>query len=161
VAVVLSAPNFARAIAPGARRLLIIEKFRARITYRSRIPPPKADAVVIEGRLADIRTAKRVFEVIRTFRPDLVLHAASVEARPAFWSRDRSEDIKTNVFGSINVADAAVEAGARGMVMISTDKAIEAVSVLGVTKRPCRGCIVRRRVPSLLGSRVMASRPRG
>jgi O-antigen biosynthesis protein WbqV len=49
--------------------------------------------------------------------------------------RDWGEAIKTNVFGSINVADAAVEASASAMVMISTDKAIEPVSVLGATKR--------------------------
>jgi O-antigen biosynthesis protein WbqV len=45
------------------------------------------------------------------------------------------ESIKTNIFGSINVADAAVAAGATGMVFISTDKAIEPVSVLGACKR--------------------------
>jgi O-antigen biosynthesis protein WbqV len=39
------------------------------------------------------------------------------------------------VFGSVNVADAAVNAGADAMVMISTDKAIDPVSVLGATKR--------------------------
>jgi O-antigen biosynthesis protein WbqV len=49
--------------------------------------------------------------------------------------RDWDEGIKTNVFGSINVADAAAAAGATAMVMISTDKAIEPVSVLGATKR--------------------------
>jgi O-antigen biosynthesis protein WbqV len=49
--------------------------------------------------------------------------------------RDWGEGIKTNVFGSVNVADAAVAAGAAAMVMISTDKAIEPVSVLGATKR--------------------------
>jgi FlaA1/EpsC-like NDP-sugar epimerase len=49
--------------------------------------------------------------------------------------RDWDEGIKTNVLGSINVADAAAAAGATAMVMISTDKAIEPVSVLGATKR--------------------------
>jgi len=49
--------------------------------------------------------------------------------------KDWDEGIKTNVFGSINVADAAAAAGASAMVMISTDKAIEPVSVLGATKR--------------------------
>ena len=49
--------------------------------------------------------------------------------------RDWGEGVKTNVFGSINVADAAIDAGAAAMVMISTDKAIEPVSVLGATKR--------------------------
>src|SRR5262249_4966824 len=49
--------------------------------------------------------------------------------------RDWDEGVKTNVFGSVNVADAALAAGARAMVMISTDKAIEPISVLGATKR--------------------------
>ncbi|WP_164133753.1 polysaccharide biosynthesis protein, partial [Stenotrophomonas maltophilia] len=39
------------------------------------------------------------------------------------------------IFGTVNVADAAVSAGAEAMVMISTDKAIEPVSMLGLTKR--------------------------
>jgi len=43
--------------------------------------------------------------------------------------------VKTNVFGSINVAEATLAARARALVMISTDKAIEPVSQLGVTKR--------------------------
>ena len=49
--------------------------------------------------------------------------------------RDWDEAIKTNVFGSMNVADAAAAAKAAAMVMISTDKAIEPVSMLGATKR--------------------------
>ena len=49
--------------------------------------------------------------------------------------RDWNEGVKTNIFGSINVADAAHAAGAEAMVMISTDKAIEPVSMLGLTKR--------------------------
>jgi O-antigen biosynthesis protein WbqV len=49
--------------------------------------------------------------------------------------RDWEEGVKTNVFGSVNVADAAAAGGAAAMVMISTDKAIEPVSVLGASKR--------------------------
>jgi O-antigen biosynthesis protein WbqV len=49
--------------------------------------------------------------------------------------RDWAEGVKTNIFGSVNVADAALACGAEAMVMISTDKAIEPVSMLGLTKR--------------------------
>src|SRR5262249_56081038 len=49
--------------------------------------------------------------------------------------REWGEGTKTTVFGSANVADAARNAGAEGMVLISTDKAIDPVSVLGATKR--------------------------
>src|SRR5438874_4424367 len=68
------------------------------------------------------------------FKPDLVFHAAALKHVPIL-ERDWSEGVKTNIFGSINVADAALSAGAEAMVMISTDKAIEPVSMLGLTKR--------------------------
>jgi O-antigen biosynthesis protein WbqV len=68
------------------------------------------------------------------FRPDIVFHAAALKHVPIL-ERDWSEGVKTNIFGSVNVADAALAAGAQAMVMISTDKAIEPVSMLGLTKR--------------------------
>ena len=67
-------------------------------------------------------------------KPNLVFHAAALKHVPLV-EREWDEGIRTNVFGSINVADATVAAGADAMVMISTDKAIEPVSVLGATKR--------------------------
>jgi O-antigen biosynthesis protein WbqV len=75
-----------------------------------------------------------MFGLIAAFKPDIVFHAAALKHVPIL-ERDWDEGIKTNVFGSINVADAAAAAGATAMVMISTDKAIEPVSVLGATKR--------------------------
>ena len=63
-----------------------------------------------------------------------MFHAAALKHVPLV-EREWDEGIRTNVFGSINVADATVAAGAEAMVMISTDKAIEPVSVLGATKR--------------------------
>ena len=72
--------------------------------------------------------------LIAQFKPDIVFHAAALKHVPLL-EKDWDEGIKTNVFGSINVADAAAAAGASAMVMISTDKAIEPVSVLGATKR--------------------------
>jgi len=68
------------------------------------------------------------------FKPDIVFHAAALKHVPIL-ERDWSESVKTNIFGSVNVADAAVAAGAEAMVMISTDKAVEPVSMLGLTKR--------------------------
>src|SRR5438045_6149961 len=68
------------------------------------------------------------------FMPDIVCHAAALKHVPIL-ERDWSEGVKTNIFGSINVADAALSAGAEAMVMISTDKASEPISMLGLTKR--------------------------
>jgi FlaA1/EpsC-like NDP-sugar epimerase len=89
---------------------------------------------MIDGRIADIRDRERILRLMKEFEPDLVFHAAALKHVPIL-ERDWSEGVKTNIFGSINVADAAVAAGAEAMVMISTDKAIEPVSMLGLTKR--------------------------
>src|SRR5205807_4814772 len=68
------------------------------------------------------------------FKPEIVFHAAALKHVPLL-EENWGEGVKTNVFGSVNVADAAAAAGAVAMVMISTDKAIEPVSVLGASKR--------------------------
>src|SRR6266571_1897442 len=94
----------------------------------------KGAPIEIEGRIADVRDRGRIFRLIADFKPDVVFHAAALKHVPLLET-DWGEGVKTNVFGSINVADAAVAAGAGAMVMISTDKAIEPVSVLGATKR--------------------------
>jgi FlaA1/EpsC-like NDP-sugar epimerase len=88
----------------------------------------------ISGRIADVRDRERIMALVAQFAPDIVFHAAALKHVPLL-EIDWDEGIKTNVFGSINVADAAAAAGAAAMVMISTDKAIEPVSVLGATKR--------------------------
>src|SRR6202012_2453515 len=76
----------------------------------------------------------RIIRLMTAFKPDIVFHAAALKHVPIL-ERDWSEGVKTNIFGSINVADASLAAGAAAMVMISTDKAIEPVSMLGLTKR--------------------------
>jgi O-antigen biosynthesis protein WbqV len=88
----------------------------------------------ISGRIADVRDRDRLFRLMADFKPDMVFHAAALKHVPIL-EQDWEEGVKTNVFGSVNVADAAAAAGAGAMVMISTDKAIEPVSVLGATKR--------------------------
>jgi len=118
----------------GVARLLVLENSEPAlhaVLEALRGSHPDAD---IGGRIADVRDRARIMKLIGEFKPDLVFHAAALKHVPLL-ERDWDEGIKTNVFGSVNVADAAVAAGAAGMVMISTDKAIEPVSVLGATKR--------------------------
>jgi FlaA1/EpsC-like NDP-sugar epimerase len=123
-----------RAVTFGAARLLVIENSEPALHAILEALATRDSDAVIDGRLADIRDRERIFRLFQEFRPDLVFHAAALKHVPLL-EENWSEGVKTNVFGSINVADASVEAGARGMVMISTDKAIEPVSVLGATKR--------------------------
>ncbi len=123
-----------RAVNFGAARLLILENSEAALHAVLEKLAAKPGATAVEGRIADVRDRERMFRLIADAVPNLVFHAAALKHVPLV-EREWDEGIKTNVFGSINVADAALAAGAEAMVMISTDKAIEPVSVLGATKR--------------------------
>jgi O-antigen biosynthesis protein WbqV len=118
----------------GAARLLVIENSEPALYAVMESLAASATSAVIEGRIADIRDRERIHRLMNEFKPDIVFHAAALKHVPIL-ERDWSEGVKTNIFGSVNVADAALAAGAQAMVMISTDKAIEPVSMLGLTKR--------------------------
>jgi len=123
-----------RVISFGASRLLIIENSEPALYAVMEALTAQETIGKVEGRIADIRDMNRIRRLMQEFKPDIVFHAAALKHVPIL-ERDWSEGVKTNVFGSINVADAAIAAGAEAMVMISTDKAIEPVSMLGLTKR--------------------------
>jgi FlaA1/EpsC-like NDP-sugar epimerase len=118
----------------GAARLLVIENSEPALYAVTEALATHATSAAIEGRIADIRDRERILRLMIDFKPDIVFHAAALKHVPIL-ERDWSEGVKTNIFGSVNVADAALAAGAEAMVMISTDKAIEPVSMLGLTKR--------------------------
>jgi O-antigen biosynthesis protein WbqV len=118
----------------GAGRLLVIENSEPALHAVLERLAAKSSATVVDGRIADIRDRDRMFALIGEAKPNLVFHAAALKHVPLL-ERDWEEGIKTNVFGSVNVADASRHAGVEAMVMISTDKAIDPVSVLGATKR--------------------------
>ncbi|MEY9273135.1 polysaccharide biosynthesis protein [Bradyrhizobium diazoefficiens] len=123
-----------RVVAFGAARLLIVENSEPALYAVTEALAAQGSAAAVEGRIADIRDRERIMRLMAEFKPDIVFHAAALKHVPIL-ERDWSEGVKTNIFGSINVADAAQSAGAEAMVMISTDKAIEPVSMLGLTKR--------------------------
>src|SRR6185437_10332362 len=123
-----------RIVTFGASRLLVIENSEPALHAVMEALRAKQESAELSGRIADVRDRARMLNLIGEFKPDTVFHAAALKHVPIL-ERDWGEGIKTNVFGSVNVADAAAAAGVSAMVMISTDKAIEPVSVLGATKR--------------------------
>src|ERR1700722_7988860 len=123
-----------RIIAFGAARLLIIENSEPALYAITEVLAAQPIEAEVDGRIADIRDRERILYLMSEFKPDIVFHAAALKHVPIL-ERDWSEGVKTNIFGSVNVADAARGAGAEAMVRISTDKAIEPVSMLGLPKR--------------------------
>ncbi|WP_343517625.1 nucleoside-diphosphate sugar epimerase/dehydratase [Sphingomonas sp.] len=84
--------------------------------------------------LCSIRQRKQLMQVFAEHRPELVFHAAALKHVPLVELHP-SAGIQTNVLGTRNVADAARRYGARAMVQVSTDKAVNPVGFMGVTKR--------------------------
>jgi FlaA1/EpsC-like NDP-sugar epimerase len=91
------------------------------------------DELQVDTVLADIRDRARVFSVFARRRPEIVFHAAAHKHVPVLESHP-GEALATNVIGTANLADAAVATGVGHFVLISTDKAINPVSVMGASK---------------------------
>jgi FlaA1/EpsC-like NDP-sugar epimerase len=123
-----------RVVTFGAARLLVIENSEPALYAVLETLTTQKKEAEIAGRIGDIRDRERIQRLMNEFKPDIVFHAAALKHVPIL-ERDWSEGVKTNIFGSVTVANAALAAGAEAMVMISTDKAIEPVSMLGLTKR--------------------------
>ncbi len=84
--------------------------------------------------LVDIFDREAVFEAFEQYRPEVVYHAAAHKHVPVLEEHPL-EAAKTNVFGTLNLVDAAAMVGTRRFVQISTDKAVHPSSVMGASKR--------------------------
>lgn len=84
--------------------------------------------------ICDVRDRTRVDSLFAGYRPDIVFHAAALKHVPIVEANP-GEGVLTNAIGTRNVADAARHSGALAMVQVSTDKAVNATSVMGATKR--------------------------
>ncbi len=84
--------------------------------------------------LADIRDPRRISEVFEQFRPQIVFHAAALKHLPLL-ERYPAEALKSNIWGTLTVLEAAAMTCVESFVNISTDKAADPISVLGYSKR--------------------------
>lgn len=84
--------------------------------------------------IGDVRHPERLDFAFRTWRPQVVFHAAAYKHVP-LMEENPCEAVLVNVYGSRNVADKCLEYGVDEMVMISTDKAVNPTNIMGCTKR--------------------------
>lgn len=84
--------------------------------------------------LASVSNRGRLDAVCASHRPDVVFHAAAYKHVPMVEC-NAAEGVLNNVFGTLNLAQAALEAGVKRFVLVSTDKAVRPTNVMGASKR--------------------------
>ncbi len=117
--------------------------------------------VPFHAEIGSIQSAVRLREVFEKHRPSVVFHAAAYKHVPLMESHI-FEAVENNVFGTLNVVEQARAHGVTEFVMISSDKAVRPVNVMGATKRvaeimvralrPAEGRYVSVRFGNVLGS---------
>ncbi len=99
-----------------------------RVTY--------GDNLNLAVEIASVRDIAQLDKVFRTYRPQIVLHAAAHKHVP-LMEHNCSEAVKNNVFGTNNMVKTAEKYGVEKFIMVSTDKAVNPTNVMGASKRLC------------------------
>lgn len=84
--------------------------------------------------IADVQDRNRIFNIVATYKPDVVYHAAAHKHVP-LMEANPFEAVKNNIFGTKNVAEAADMFNVSHFVLVSTDKAVNPPNIMGATKR--------------------------
>ncbi|WP_437880305.1 polysaccharide biosynthesis protein [Pseudomonas sp. LRF_L74] len=110
-------------------------------------------SVRLIGILGNIRNGDRLLDVMRTWKVQTVYHAAAYKHVPIV-EHNIAEGVLNNVRGTLQTAQAALKAGVRNFVLISTDKAVRPTNVMGSTKRLAEmvlQALAREPAPVLIG----------
>ncbi|GAB4390285.1 MAG: nucleoside-diphosphate sugar epimerase/dehydratase [Thermodesulfovibrionales bacterium] len=115
-------------------RLIMLDRYENGIFEVDRDLKYKYPDRPIATAIGDILDAGRLRDIFAMYRPHVVFHAAAHKHVP-LMEENPLEAVKNNIFGTRNVIQAAADHGAENFVMISTDKAVNPVNVMGATKR--------------------------
>lgn len=123
------------------RRLLLVEQSEVALFIVQQELNKLGYSGVIVSLVADILDEPRMRVIMERFRPEIVFHSAA-HKHVYMMERQPQEAIKNNVLGTHRVAGLASEFNVQKFVLISTDKAINPTSVMGVTKRLAEVCVL-------------------
>ncbi len=116
------------------KRLILVEQAENGLFHIERALRAEHPDIAITAHVADICDTKRLEAIFANERPKVVFHAAAHKHVP-LMEANPGEAIKNNVFGTRKVADLSDRFGVEKFVMVSTDKAVNPTSVMGVSKR--------------------------
>ena len=98
------------------------------------------DETLVVPLLASVQDADRMLEIIATWSPATIYHAAAYKHVPLV-EHNLAEGVKNNVMGTLTMAQVAIERGVSDFVLISTDKAVRPTNVMGASKRLAEMCL--------------------
>ena len=126
-----------RQIASHNPKQLLIFDIYENTTYELELELRKAyPSLNLLALIGSVRDKIKVEEVFKTYKPDIVFHAAAHKHVP-LMETSPNEAVKNNVFGTYNCCKMADKYGAKKFILISTDKAVNPTSTMGATKRIC------------------------
>ena len=120
----------------GVRQLIIFEMYENNayeIQQELKRNYPGLNLAVLIG---SVRNTNRMESLFRTYRPDIVYHAAAHKHVP-LMEDSPNEAIKNNVLGTYKTARPAIRYGAERFILISTDTAVNPANIMGASKRLC------------------------
>jgi FlaA1/EpsC-like NDP-sugar epimerase len=115
-------------------RLVLLERAESPLYFVHLEVSQSSPDVEVVPVIANITNAERLDEVFGTYRPEYVFHAAAYKHVP-LMEESVFEAVWNNVVGTLRVAQRAVQHRVQKFVLISTDKAVNPTSMMGVTKR--------------------------
>lgn len=123
-------------LAVGPSKLLLIEQneFALYAIHQELEDKLAGRDIVLVPLLASVQDSDRMREIMSTWHPDTVYHAAAYKHVPLV-EHNPAEGIKNNVLGTLRTAQAAAENGVSDFVLISTDKAVRPTNLMGASKR--------------------------
>lgn len=122
-----------RSLELGAESVLVADNSEFGIFQLSRYIDEK-DHDRLKVRIVDVADRRQITRVVTEFRPDIIFHAAALKHVPLL-EENWDSAIQTNIFGTLVCAEVAAKCGVAQFVLISSDKAVDPTSVLGMTKR--------------------------
>ena len=124
----------------GPARLLLLDKSENSLFYVHREICERMDSSRVQPLLVDLTCRSRIHEILQRERPELIFHAAA-HKHVALLELHPMEAIRNNVLGTRNIAQEAIRCGASHFVNISTDKAVNPKSYLGLSKKLTELCV--------------------
>ena len=124
-----------------ARLLLIEQSEFALYAIHQELEQRQAEQpTVLVPLLASVQDAERMHEIMSTWRPDTVYHAAAYKHVPLV-EHNPAEGVKNNVLGTLRTAQAAADNAVADFVLVSTDKAVRPTNIMGASKRLAEMCL--------------------